>query len=107
MTAYDRCPFCDASMQGAPIPAEHREHKPDHDEQVERYGRCYCLPWGDETHFSRVIGHEVSAVYDGILYWSCPDCDRAWPRWVDGGRLTDEAAEHVHRHNRAVEKAAS
>lgn len=104
MTADDHCPHCNASMQGNEIPAEHREHKPDHDQQVERYGRCYCLPWGDKTHFSRIIGHEVSGVYDGVLYWSCPDCGMAWARWGDGGRFGAQSAEWVARHNAATEK---
>lgn len=91
-------------MRGEPIAPEHREHKPDHDEQVERYGRCYCLPWGDLTHFSRVMGHEVGGVYDGVLFWSCPDCGIAWPRWTDGGRLTDAAAKCVAEFNQRVQE---
>lgn len=98
----DRCPHCEASLQGDPIPAEHREHKPDHAEQVDLYGRCYCLPWGDSTHFSRLMGHQVSGVYDGVLFWSCPDCGKAWSRWTDGGRLTDEGARCVAEWNARV-----
>jgi hypothetical protein len=103
----DNCPHCGTSLIGDPIPAEHREHKPDHDEQVARSGRCFCLPYGDATHFRRVMGHEVRGIYDGVLYWSCPDCRLAWPRWTDGlGRLTVIAAEYVVRHNEVVRGAA-
>jgi rubrerythrin len=36
--------------------------------------RC-ASPLGD-----RLIGVEVSGVYDGILVWCCPDCGHLWPR---------------------------
>lgn len=29
----------------------------------------------------RVVGHEVSGVYDGVLYWQCMECAWAWNRW--------------------------
>lgn len=95
----DACPHCGTSLQGAPVPDEHRQHKPDHDEQVARYGRCYCLPYGDATHFRREVGIQVSGVYDGVLYWSCPDCGLAWPRDFGVGtrlqRLSEEFALRV------------
>lgn len=100
MSLPDRCPKCGASMEGDPIPEGHRRHKPDHDEQVARYDRCYCLPWGDRTHFSRLIGVQINGIYDGALYWACPDCSHAWPRWTDGAsRLIAVSAEYADRHN--------
>ena len=111
MSAADMiCPHCSASMRGEPIPEEHLQHEPDCEERKARslYGNCYCLPWGESTHFSRVMGHEIRDVYDGVLYWSCPDCGKAWPRWNDGeGRLSFEAAKYVAVHNNAIEEAAS
>ena len=35
------------------------------------------------THFSRMIGVAVIGVYDGVLFWVCPDCDVAWQRFDD------------------------
>lgn len=97
------CPHCGSDGKGEPIPAEHLEHKPDHDAQVEKYGRCYCLPYGEgKTHFSRFMGHEIQGVYDGTLFWACPDCGLAWSRWTDGGRLTDISAKYVEDYNDAV-----
>ena len=100
MSADMICPKCAASMQGDPVPAEYHIHHDDCDEQkarnLERWGwvdTCHCLPYGDTTHFSRVMGHEVRGVYDGVLFWSCPDCGHAWPRWTDGGRLTVASAK--------------
>lgn len=101
--AKEVCPHCKASMQGEPIPSEYLEHKPDCETRkaLSILGRCYCLPYGEgTTHFSRVIGHEVRGVYDGVLFWSCPDCGKAWPRFTDGrGRLTAISAEYAVDHN--------
>lgn len=98
----DNCPNCGTSLIGEPIPETYRTHRDDHDDQVTRYGRCYCFPYGDATHFRLEVGVEIQGVYDGTLYWVCPSCDHAWPRWTDGaGRLTDAARAHADAHNRA------
>jgi hypothetical protein len=34
-------------------------------------------------YYSRVIGWEVQGVYDGMLFYRCPDCGYAWHRWID------------------------
>ena len=73
----ERCPSCAADLDGGPIPQEMVE-------------QGWYAPG---AHWSRVIGREVTGVYDGILYWSCPDCGHAWPRWTDGGRLSLAAAK--------------
>ena len=108
----DHCPHCGTSLLGDPIPDT--PHRADCEEQKDRMekmlGRrvCHCKPYGDATHFRREMGHEVSGVYDGILFWSCPDCGLAWPRWTDGaGRLTDAAAGHVAAWNEAVAKVVA
>ena len=46
------CPYCGADLQGGP------------------------------TMSQRTIGVEIPSVYDGILYWRCPDCRGAWPRFT-------------------------
>lgn len=61
---YEQCPFCKADLRGEPIPEEHREH------------------YGNETHFSRLIGIEILGGYDGVSYWRCPDCNAEWDRWT-------------------------
>ena len=51
---------------------------------------------------SRVIGNEIWGVYDGVLYWSCPDCGYAWVR-VFGYPARDELSEKyalIHNQNR-------
>lgn len=57
----------------------------------------------------REIGHEIQGVYDGVLYWMCPDCSYAWPRFTDtkasGKGLVTEAAVYAYHHNVAVARA--
>ena len=58
--SYNFCPYCGVSLQGQPIPPEDREF------------------FGNRTHFKREIGTEDPEVYDGILKFRCPDCDKEW-----------------------------
>jgi hypothetical protein len=46
---------------------------------LETCPRCHTNLTGDRGH-SRVLGIEVWGVYDGVLYWQCPDCEWSWPR---------------------------
>lgn len=63
-----------------------------------------CPTCGAPTE--RWLGHEVRGVYDGVLYWSCLDCGRAWNRWPDDyGRRSETAERLVAAHNDAVEAA--
>lgn len=88
------CPHCEVDLRGDPIPEEHFIHKDDCDEQKVRNkdrwppdGRCFCLSYGEkepeDRFYSRIIGIEQPGVYDGVLYWMCPDCGKAWQRWSD------------------------
>lgn len=89
MTTPVTCPHCETSLQGDPIPQEYVD-------------AGYYPP--EVTHYDRTIGVEVRGVYDGVLYWACPDCGHGWPRWTDGaGRLTALSVTHADAHNlRAV-----
>lgn len=33
--------------------------------------------------FSHRIGVEIRGVYDGVLFWACPECWTPWHRWDD------------------------
>lgn len=33
---------------------------------------------------TEAYGIDVDGVYDGILFWVCPACNYAWPRFNDG-----------------------
>lgn len=75
----DICPHCGADLRGSPIPQEYREKG-----------------WyGTETHYSRLIGVEVQGIYDGILYWQCPDCGGRWHRFPEGDPLRERAERYV------------
>ncbi len=44
---------------------------------------------------SRIVGHEISGVYDGVLFWSCA-CGHAWSRdWSGYGRRQEIADGYV------------
>lgn len=67
----NECPINGCDLTGAEIPREYLE-------------KGYYGPWSSEDgprYYSRLIGHEVPGVYDGVLYWRCPDCGAAWPRF--------------------------
>lgn len=42
-----------------------------------------------------VLGVELPGVYDGVLYWQCPDCGGRWHRWPESHRLHARACEYV------------
>lgn len=58
------CPKCHASWVGAEIQSQYRHF----------YG-------ANTTHYSRLIGVEISGYYDGIAYWRCPDCGTTFRRF--------------------------
>jgi hypothetical protein len=65
------CPHCNADLRGSPIP-------------VDYIRKGYYGPPDNPntpTHYSRIIGVEIRGVYDGTLFWACPDCFRTWSRW--------------------------
>ena len=41
------------------------------------------------------IGVEIWGVYDGVLFWRCGVCDRAWHRFPEGHHLRARAAHFV------------
>lgn len=38
---------------------------------------------GIRRDYSRRVGVEIGGVYDGILFWACPDCGGTWNRWPE------------------------
>lgn len=90
------CPHCGVSLRGERIdPAKvYTEEE-------------YALPWDQRpqgkyyapgsTHFKRTIGMEDSRVYDGVLFYQCPDCGGRWHRWTPEGwpRLFHAAEPYV------------
>lgn len=52
----NNCPHCGVSLLGDPIPEDIRKYY-------------------SGTHWKREIGVEVPEIYDGVLYYKCPDCN--------------------------------
>ncbi len=82
----DNCQECGTSLLGEPIPQASID-------------AGYYKP--TTTHYRREFGHEIPGVYDGILYWSCPDCGFAWVREMHVESLTAASHDYVAAHNRA------
>lgn len=57
------CPHCKTSLLEKEIPDDIKHH----------YSGNY---------FKREIGVEDPMIYDGVLYWQCPDCKGEWGRWI-------------------------
>lgn len=92
MTKPEHCPHCGVSLLGEPIPADRRvtpEQWASPDPAV-RFSRPYAP---DQTHFRREIGYEDRDVYDGVLFWFCPDCGHAWHFWTNAHGSRYQAAE--------------
>jgi hypothetical protein len=86
------CPHCEADLRGEPISPEHFTHKDEYKdgkyETCSGDNNCFpCFPYGwkepEDRFYSKVIGIEQPGVYDGVLYWLCPECGKAWQRWTD------------------------
>lgn len=65
----DACPGCGADLRGKLIPQEYID-------------KGYYEP--GTTRYSRRVGAVKPGVYDGVLYWICPDCGHTWHRWPEG-----------------------
>lgn len=65
----ETCPSCRTDLRGAPIPQQYID-------------KGFYSPGA--THYSRIVGVEIRGVYDGVLYWQCPDCGHCWHRWDEG-----------------------
>jgi hypothetical protein len=54
-----------------------------------------------ECAYVAYLGYEVQGVYDGVLYWVCPACGHAWPRWVGDSsqRMAQLSQQYADEHN--------
>lgn len=78
MSDVRNCPGCGSDQRGDEIPA--------------KYADCY--PSG-ATHYWRTIMIEIPGVYDGGLYFQCPNCGHRWHRWPEGHHLRAKAEPYV------------
>lgn len=73
------------------------------DDNIEECPKCgvnlrYESEQEQGTLFSRLIGYDIRGVYDGVLYWACPDCGVAFHRWTDP-RMMVKAQPFIDAHN--------
>ena len=81
---FENCPHCGADLRDKLIPED--------DLRKGVYG-----DWDGKTpeYFFRTIGVEIPGIYDGTLFWQCPDCDKKWHRFPEGSRLRRRAEPYV------------
>lgn len=82
----DNCPRCGVSLVGPSLP-EGSYCDDTCPQPCRKNGHVY----GRATHARREIGVEVSQIYDGVLFWMCPDCKHRWHRWSEESDLWHEA----------------
>ena len=79
----DYCPLCGASWVGGTILDTFKQQREEEnswckgwtDEQLmEDIAKYYSPPY----RWSRKIGLAFPHVYDGTLFWQCPDCMATW-----------------------------
>jgi hypothetical protein len=51
------------------------------DEEIEKHANNYGWTKEKPKCFSRIVGVEIRGYYDGVAYWSCPDCKHKWHRF--------------------------
>ena len=61
-----------------------------------------------ECSFEEYVGYEVPGVYDGVLYWVCPSCGHAFPRWVGpmDQRMVQLSKKYADEHNERQKERA-
>lgn len=73
MSNLANCPWCDSDQRDKPIPEEYLK-------------KGYYGEWSEgdpPRYYWRTIMMEHPEVYDGGLYYQCPDCGERWHRWSE------------------------
>jgi len=65
-------------LRGDPIPIQYRDEY-----------------YGGKEFFMRTIMVEIRGVYDGGLYYMCPDCGGKWHRWPEDDFRYAKAVPYV------------
>jgi len=87
---HGKCPKCKCNWDSGVIFDEMKKFYPGRtDEEIGRMSDNYA--GGRNGHFSKLVGIEDPYVYDGTLYWQCPECKVKIQRFDNGSRLFFEA----------------
>ena len=84
MPKLDACPYCGFGLNGDLIADKLGEKV-----AIECYG-------GKDQRWRNEIGVEVSEVYDGTLYYQCPQCSGTWHRWSPESGFQEKAEQYIH-----------
>lgn len=57
----------------------------------------------DGTTYSHTVSVEIQGVYDGGLFYLCPNCEGCWHRWPKGDRLRPVAQVYIDRWNKRAQ----
>lgn len=87
------CPHCNSDLRGKEIPLEYLD-KGYYGDWTEEDGYLGEVP----RYYGREIVVEVRGVYDGGLYYLCPDCGKAWHRW-ENDYMRAKAQPYIDRVN--------
>ncbi len=49
-----------------------------------------------------VMGYHIRGVYDGVLFWLCKQCGRAFQRWPEDFYLHAKAQPYIEEFNKEV-----
>ena len=69
------CPHCHADLRGGLIPGTGVSQPPE--------------------YYDRTLSVEIPSLYDGGLFYECPDCGGRWHRWSEGTYQYDRAVPYV------------
>lgn len=76
-TQPDNCPYCGVSLLGEPLSAE----------TLAAQTLDTMKEFGMPTHLRREIGRGgLHPIYQGVLFWECPDCGGQWHRFTIASR---------------------
>lgn len=66
--------------------------------------QCRCRI--EDADFDRVVGIEITGIYDGVLFWRCYACGRSFQRWPEDHGLHAKAQSFIDAWNWADERFA-
>ena len=95
---HTECKYCGADWEGEDIYKALRAHeayKDWSDERVKEAASHYGWTPENGKKFKRQMSLEIRGVYDGVLYWKCPDCGTYTGRF--SGLIYHEIDEYSHK----------
>jgi|14_taG_2_1085336.scaffolds.fasta_scaffold53398_2 hypothetical protein len=96
MSDLHNCPHCNCSLIDSEIPKASRCNESCDRAAGDYNSECWKNHhYGHNKYFFKTVGVEVSGLYDGVLYWLCPECNGTWHRWPEGSELYGKARAYL------------